>query len=68
MKAEDLFGLVVRMVGTVMVVYALVETGTAALNGWEFKSRLDNIVPQAVVGALLFAFAGQLVRLTYRSK
>lgn len=68
MKAEDLFGLVVRIVCTVLLVYAVTETGIVVVRGWEFKSRLGNIVPQAVVGTLLFAFAGQLVRLTYRSK
>jgi len=68
MKAEDLFGLVVRILGIAFVVYALIETGNTALNGWAFKSHLDNIIPQAIVGAALYAFASQIVRLTYRSK
>jgi hypothetical protein len=79
MKGPDIFGLIVRVAGLFLIIYALwyLEYGIRCIPSWFLNrgtsedSPFDYLVPGGeafVLGALLFTFADWIVSLTYRTR
>ena len=79
MKASDIFGLIVRVAGLFLIIYALwyLEYGIRSIplallhRGTSDNSPFDYLIPGSeafILGALLFTFADWIVGLTYRKR
>ena len=82
MKPSDIFGIVVRVIGFVIIIWGLwnvlagvvtvmetvAQTHRPPDEQYSALSYLSMGIPPFIFGALCFFFADQIVRLTYRDK